>query len=140
MLELMAFLRANSFKTYIVTGGGQEFVRSFAEHTYGVPPEQVVGTAGRTAYGYDKDGKPMLMKLPKVLFVDDKMGKPEGINLVIGRRPQAAFGNSDGDRQMLEWTQAGDGGSLTMLVHHVDAEREGLYGAESKWVLSRTSS
>jgi phosphoglycolate phosphatase-like HAD superfamily hydrolase len=132
MLELMALLRANSFKTYIVTGGGQEFVRSYAEHAYGVPPEQVVGTAGRTAYGYDKEGKPILMKLPKVLFVDDKMGKPEGINLVIGRRPQAAFGNSDGDRQMLEWTLAGEGARLMMLVHHDDPEREYSYGAESK--------
>ena len=132
MLELLAFLRSKGLRTYIVTGGGQEFVRAYGEQAYGVPPEQVIGTAGRTAYGYDKDGKPTLTKLPKVLFVDDKTGKPEGINIIIGRRPQAAFGNSDGDRQMLEWTQAGDGARLMMLVHHDDAEREFKYGAESK--------
>jgi hypothetical protein len=99
---------------------------------YGVPPEQVVGTAGRTSYDYDKDGRPVLMKLPKVLFINDKVGKPEGINLMIGRRPRAAFGNSTGDQQMLEYTQAGDGARLMMLVHHDDAEREYAYGPESE--------
>jgi phosphoglycolate phosphatase-like HAD superfamily hydrolase len=132
MLELMAYLRTNGFKTYIVTGGGQEFVRVYTEQVYGVPPEQVVGSAGRTKYGYDKSGKPILTKLAKVLFIDDKAGKPEGINLVIGRRPRAAFGNSDGDRQMLEWTQAGGGARLMMLVHHDDPDREYAYGADSK--------
>ena len=106
MLEVMQYLRANGFRTYIVTGGGQEFVRVFAEPVYGVPPEQVIGSAGQTKYGYGKDGKPTLSRLPKVLLIDDKGGKPEAINLIIGRRPDAAFGNSTGDQQMLEWTQA----------------------------------
>jgi hypothetical protein len=132
MLELMRYLRANGYKTYIVTGGGQEFVRAFGEQVYGVPPEQVVGTAGKVKYGYGKDGKPILVKLPEVLYVDDEGGKPEGINLVIGRRPFAAFGNSIGDQQMLEWTQDGPGARLMMLVHHDDAEREYAYGAKSK--------
>jgi phosphoglycolate phosphatase-like HAD superfamily hydrolase len=132
MIELMAYLRENGFKTYIVTGGGQEFVRAFAEKVYGVPPEQVIGTAGKTKYEYDANGKPMLIKLPEVLLVDDKVGKPVGINLIIGRIPHAAFGNSTGDQQMLEWTQAGSGGHLMMLVHHDDAEREYAYGADSK--------
>jgi hypothetical protein len=118
-----------------VTGGGQEFVRAFAGPTYGVPPEQVIGSAGKVKYGYGPGGEPELVKLPEVLLVDDKAGKPEGINLMIGRRPVAAFGNSDGDREMLEYAQAGDDGSgarLMMLVHHDDAEREYAYGAESK--------
>jgi phosphoglycolate phosphatase-like HAD superfamily hydrolase len=132
MLELMQYLRKNGFKTYIVTGGGQEFVRAFAQQTYGVPREQVVGSMGKVKYTYDKDGKPELVKLPEVLLVDDKTGKPEGINMVIGRRPQAAFGNSTGDQQMLEYTGAGDGARLMMLVHHDDAEREYAYGAKSK--------
>jgi hypothetical protein len=132
MLEVMQYLRANGYKTYIVTGGGQEFVRVFAEHVYGVPPEQVLGSAGKVKYGYDKDGKPMLVKLPEVLLIDDQTGKPEGINLIIGRRPYAAFGNSTGDQQMLEYTQAGDGARLMMLVHHDDAEREYAYGPDSK--------
>jgi phosphoglycolate phosphatase-like HAD superfamily hydrolase len=132
MLELMQYLRNNRFKTYIVTGGGQEFVRAFASQTYGVPPEQVVGSMGKVKYSYDKDGKPELIKLPDVLLIDDKTGKPEGINMVIGRRPQCAFGNSTGDQQMLEYTGAGNGARLMMLVHHDDAEREYAYGADSK--------
>jgi hypothetical protein len=132
MLELMKYLRENGYKTYIVTGGGQEFVRAFAEPVYGVPPEQVMGSAGKTKYGYGKDGKPQLVKTPEVLLIDDKAGKPEGINFIIGRRPYAAFGNSTGDQQMLEWTQAGDGAHLLMLVHHDDASREFAYGSNSK--------
>jgi phosphoglycolate phosphatase-like HAD superfamily hydrolase len=133
MVEVMRYLRANGFKTYIVTGGGQEFVRAFAERTYGVPPEQVIGSAGKVKYEYGAGGEPELVKLPEVLLVDDKIGKPEGINLIIGRRPVAAFGNSDGDRQMLEYTQAGgDGARLMMLVRHDDADREYAYGPESK--------
>ena len=132
MIELMRYLRANGFKTYIVTGGGQEFVRAFAERVYGVPPEQVVGSMGKVKYEYDKDGRPELIKLPEVLLIDDKTGKPEGINMVIGRRPQGAFGNSTGDQQMLEYTGAGTGARLMMLVHHDDAKREYAYGAESK--------
>src|SRR5437868_5986433 len=106
--RLMRYLRANGFKTYIVTGGGQEFVRAFAGQTYDVPPEQVVGSMGKVKYRYDKEGNPELIKLPEVLLVDDKSGKPEGINMVIGRRPQAAFGNSTGDQEMLEYTGEGD--------------------------------
>jgi phosphoglycolate phosphatase-like HAD superfamily hydrolase len=132
MLELMQYLRNNGFKTYIVTGGGQEFVRAFADRVYGVPPEQVVGSMGKVKYAYDKEGRPELIKLPEVLLIDDKTGKPEGINMVIGRRPQAAFGNSTGDQQMLEYTGAGNGARLMMLVHHDDARREYAYGAESK--------
>jgi phosphoglycolate phosphatase-like HAD superfamily hydrolase len=132
MLELMQYLRKNQFKTFIVTGGGQEFVRAFAGQTYDVPPGQIVGSMGKVKYTYGKDGNPELIKLPEVLLVDDKAGKPEGINMVIGRRPQAAFGNSTGDQQMLEYTGAGDGARLMMLVHHDDAEREYAYGAESK--------
>ena len=108
MLVLLQYLRANGYKTYIVTGGGQDFVRVYSDQVYGIPPEQVVGTAGGTKYGYDKNGKPMLTKDPKLLLNDDQAGKPEGIHLMIGRRPYAAFGNSDGDRQMLEYTKAGD--------------------------------
>ncbi len=127
MLEVMAYLRANGFKTYIVTGGGQEFVRAYAEGVYDVAPEQVVGSSIVTRYEI-KDGKPELMRLPKVFFIDDGDGKAVGINLFIGQRPYAAFGNSDGDREMLEWTGAGDGVRLKMLVHHDDAEREYAYG------------
>jgi phosphoglycolate phosphatase-like HAD superfamily hydrolase len=132
MLEAMQYLRANGYKTYIVTGGGQDFVRVYAEQVYGIPPEQVVGTAGGTKYGYGKGGRPMLIKEPRLLLNDDKAGKPEGIHLMIGRRPYAAFGNSDGDRQMLEYTQAGDGARLMMLVHHDDVTREYAYGPKSK--------
>ena len=132
MLEVMQYLRDSGYRTYIVTGGGQEFVRAIAQPVYGVPPEQVIGSAGQTKYGYAKDGQPMLVKIPKVLLVDDKAGKPEALNLIIGRRPYAAFGNSSGDQQMLEWTQAGDGARLMVLVHHDDATREYAYGAASK--------
>jgi phosphoglycolate phosphatase-like HAD superfamily hydrolase len=128
MQEVLQYLRANGYKTYIVTGGGQDFVRVYAEQTYGIPPEQVVGTAGGTKYGYAKDGKPFLTKEPKLLLNDNNAGKPEGIHLMIGRRPYAAFGNSTGDRQMLEYTKAGDGARLSMLVLHDDATREYAYG------------
>jgi phosphoglycolate phosphatase-like HAD superfamily hydrolase len=128
MQEVLGYLRANGYKTYIVTGGGQDFVRVYAEQTYGIPPEQVVGTAGGTVFGYDKEGKPTLTKEPKLLLNDNDAGKPEGIHLVIGRRPVIAFGNSTGDRQMLEYTNAGDGPRLSMLVLHDDAEREYAYG------------
>jgi phosphoglycolate phosphatase-like HAD superfamily hydrolase len=128
MIEVLKYLRANGFKTYIVTGGGQDFVRVYSEATYGIPPEQVVGTAGGTKYGYAKDGKPFLTKEPKLLLNDNNAGKPEGIHLMIGRRPHAAFGNSTGDRQMLEYTKAGDGERLAMLVLHDDASREYAYG------------
>jgi phosphoserine phosphatase len=128
MLEVMRYLRASGFKTYIVTGGGQDFVRAFSEQTYGIPSEQVVGTMGGTKYGYAADGTPILTKEPRLLLNDDKAGKPEGIHLMIGRRPYAAFGNSTGDRQMLEYTGAGHGTRLMMLVLHDDAEREYAYG------------
>jgi len=128
MLEVMKYLRANGYKTYIVTGGGQDFVRVYSEQVYGIPPEQVVGTAGGTKFGYTKDGTPFLTKEPKLLLNDDRAGKPEGIHLMIGRRPHAAFGNSTGDQQMLEYTTAGDGARLGMLVLHDDATREYAYG------------
>jgi len=128
MLEVLQYLRDNGFKTYIVTGGGQDFVRVYAQKAYGIPPEQVIGTAGGTKYSYDRDGKPFLTKEPKLLLNDNNAGKPEGIHLEIGRRPRAAFGNSTGDRQMLEYTGAGDGPRLMMLVLHDDAQREYAYG------------
>jgi phosphoglycolate phosphatase-like HAD superfamily hydrolase len=128
MLEVLRYLRDNAYKTYIVTGGGQDFVRVYAEKVYGIPPEQVVGTAGGTKYGYGKDGKPFLTKDAKLLLNDNNAGKPEGIHLMIGRRPYAAFGNSTGDRQMLQWTGAGSGARLKMLVLHDDAAREYAYG------------
>jgi phosphoglycolate phosphatase-like HAD superfamily hydrolase len=128
MQEVMKYLRANGYKTFIVTGGGQDFVREYAEETYGIPPEQVVGSAGETKYGYDKDGKPVLTKEAKVLLIDDGPGKPQAIHLMIGRRPHAAFGNTAGDQQMLEYTKAGDGARLSMLVLHDDAMREYAYG------------
>ena len=128
MQEVLSYLRANGYKTYIVTGGGQDFVRVYSERVYGIPPEQVVGSAGGTKYGYDKSGKPFLTKEPKLLLNDDHAGKPEGIHLMIGRRPHAAFGNSAGDQQMLEYTKAGDGARLAMLVLHDDATREYAYG------------
>ncbi|MGA9855128.1 MAG: HAD family hydrolase [Gammaproteobacteria bacterium] len=127
MLEVMQYLRANGFRTYIVTGGGQEFVRVYSEQVYGVPPEQVVGSSIVTKYELN-DGKPVLMREPKVFFIDDGPGKAIGINLFIGKRPNAAFGNSSGDAQMLQWTQAGDGARLEMLVLHDDAKREYAYG------------
>ncbi|WP_254972430.1 HAD family phosphatase [Cyanobium sp. Candia 9D4] len=128
MQELLRYLRAHGFKTYIVTGGGQDFVRVFAEEVYGIPPEQVIGSAGATRYGYDAQGRPFLTKEPRLLLNDNDAGKPEGIQLMIGRRPIAAFGNSTGDRQMLEYTKAGDGARLSMLVLHDDARREYAYG------------
>jgi phosphoserine phosphatase len=127
MLELLAYLRANGFKTYIVSGGGVEFMRPMTEAVYGIPPEQVVGSTVKTRYEI-KDGKPVLMRLPEIDFIDDKAGKPVGINNNIGRRPIAAFGNSSGDREMLEWTGAGAGARLMMLVFHDDAVREYAYG------------
>ena len=128
MQELMRYLRSNGYKTYIVTGGGQDFLRSYSEQVYGVPPEQVVGSALGTTYSYDKTGKPILTKEPRLLLNDNDAGKPESIHLMIGRRPYAAFGNSTGDRQMLEYTKAGDGARLAMLVLHDDAKREYAYG------------
>jgi phosphoglycolate phosphatase-like HAD superfamily hydrolase len=127
MLELLEYLRANGFKTYIVSGGGIEFMRPMTEATYGVPPEQVVGSSIKTKFEM-QDGKPVLMRLPEIDFIDDKAGKPVGINKFIGRRPIAAFGNSAGDREMLEWTGAGGGARLMMLVLHDDAKREYAYG------------
>ena len=133
MLEVMQYLRANGFRTYIVTGGGQEFVRAYSERVYGVPPDQVVGSSIVTKF-VDTGDKPVLMREPKVFFIDDGPGKAIGINLFIGKRPIAAFGNSGntdfsaGDAQMLEWTQAGDGAQLMMLVLHDDAKREYAYG------------
>ena len=131
MLELMAYLRANGFKTFIVSGGGIEFMRPWTEKVYGVPPEQVVGSSIKTKFEM-KDGKPVLMRLPEINFIDDKTGKPVGINEHIGRRPIAAFGNSDGDREMLEYTAGGAGARYCLLVHHDDADREFAYGAASK--------
>ena len=128
MQEVLKYLRANGYKTWIVTGGGQDFVRQYSEQVYGIPPEQVVGTAGGTKYGYAKDGKPFLTKEPKLLLNDNNAGKVEGIHLMIGRRPHMAVGNTSGDRQMLEYTKAGDGARLSMLVMHDDAEREYAYG------------
>ena len=127
MLEVLEYLRENGFRTYIVTGGGQEFVRVISEQTYGIPIEQVVGSSIVTRYE-EQDGAPVLMREPKVFFIDDKDGKAIGINLFIGKRPYAAFGNSGGDREMLEWTGAGDRARLKMLVLHDDAEREYAYG------------
>ena len=128
MQEVLKYLRDNGYKTYIATGGGQDFVRVYSEATYGIPPEQIVGTAGGTKYGYDKDGKPFLTKEPRLLLNNNNAGKPEGIHLMIGRRPNAAFGNSTGDREMLEYTAAGDGARLAVLVLHDDAQREYAYG------------
>ncbi len=127
MLELLAYLRANGFKTFIVSGGGVEFMRPMTEKVYGIPPEQVVGSTIKTKYE-KQDGKPVLMRLPEIGFIDDKAGKPVGINTFIGRRPIAAFGNSAGDREMLEWTGAGGGARLMMLVFHDDDKREYAYG------------
>jgi len=128
MVEVLRYLRDNGYKTYIVTGGGQDFVRVYSERVYGIPPEQVVGTAGGTKFEYGKDGKPFLTKEPKLLLNDNNAGKPEGIHLMVGRRPYAAFGNSTGDREMLEWTGAGAGARLMMLLLHDDAIREYAYG------------
>ncbi|HSL19799.1 MAG TPA: HAD family hydrolase [Methylomirabilota bacterium] len=130
MLELLDYLRANGFTTYIVSGGGIEFMRPWTERVYGIPPEQVVGSSIVTAYEV-RDGEPVLVRQQEIDFIDDKEGKPVGINSHIGRRPIAAFGNSDGDFQMLEWTTAGDRARLGVLIHHTDAEREWAYDRDS---------
>jgi hypothetical protein len=129
-LELLDYLRANGFKTFIVSGGGVEFMRVFAEKAYGIPPEQVVGSSGVVVLE-ERDGTPVLVKQPEVEFVDDGPGKPVGINRFIGKRPIFAFGNSDGDLQMLQWTAAGDGPRFMAIVHHTDAEREWAYDRAS---------
>jgi phosphoglycolate phosphatase-like HAD superfamily hydrolase len=131
MVELLAYLRANGFKTFIVSGGGIEFMRPWAERAYGIPPEQVVGSSGATKFQMGADGKPVLVKEAKIEFVDDGPGKPVGINRFIGRRPIFAFGNSDGDQQMLEWTAAGKGPRFAGIVHHTDAAREWAYDRQS---------
>ena len=131
MLELLTYLRANGFKTFIVSGGGIEFMRPWTEAVYGIPPEQVVGSSIKTKFEL-RDGKPVLVRLPELNFIDDNVGKPVGIHQHIGRRPIAAFGNSDGDLQMLQWTTAGSGARFALIVHHTDAERE--------WAYDRTSS
>jgi phosphoglycolate phosphatase-like HAD superfamily hydrolase len=130
MLELLAYLRAEGFKTFIVSGGGIDFLRVFAEKTYGIPPEQVVGSSIKAGYEV-RNGKPVIVKLPEMNFIDDKEGKPVGIHQHIGRRPIFAAGNSDGDFQMLEWTTAGEGARFGMLVHHDDGDREFAYDRES---------
>jgi hypothetical protein len=128
MLEVLSFFRTKGYKTYIVSGGGQDFVRGYSNRVYGIPPEQVVGSAAGLKYVYDKRGRPFLTREPKLLLDDDNAGKPEDIHLEIGLRPHAAFGNSTGDRQMLEYTKAGDGMRLAMIVLHDDAKREYAYG------------
>jgi phosphoglycolate phosphatase-like HAD superfamily hydrolase len=130
MLELLDYLRANGFKTFIVSGGGIEFMRPWTEKVYGIPPEQVIGSSIRTKFEV-RDGKPVLVRLPEIDFIDDKAGKPVGIQTHIGRRPLAAFGNSDGDLQMLQWTAAGPGARFCLYVHHTDAEREWAYDRQS---------
>lgn len=131
MIELLAYLRANGFKTFIVSGGGIDFMRAFAENVYGIPPEQVIGSTGKLKYEL-RDGKPVLVKLPALEFLDDKEGKPIAIQRIIGRRPIVAFGNSDGDLQMLQWTCASNAARLCVYIHHTDAARE--------WAYDRTSS
>ncbi len=130
MLELLTYLRANDFKVYIVSGGGIEFLRVFAEDVYDVPAENVIGSSIKTRYEVH-DGKPVLIRLPEINFIDDKEGKPVGINQHIGRRPIFAAGNSDGDLQMLQWTAAGEGRRFCLLVHHTDAKREWKYDRTS---------
>jgi hypothetical protein len=130
MLEVLAYLRANGFKTYIVSGGGIEFMRPWTNEAYGVPPEQVIGSSIRTRFEI-RDGKPVLVRLPEIDFIDDKAGKPVGINTFIGRRPIAAFGNSDGDLQMLQWTTSGPGRRFGLIVHHDDKAREYAYDRDS---------
>jgi len=130
MLELLDYLRANGFKTFIVSGGGVEFMRAWVENVYGIPPEQVVGSSGKLKWEM-RDTGPVIVKLPEIDFIDDKEGKPVGIQKFIGRRPIFAFGNSDGDHQMLQWTAAGSGARFMGLVHHTDAEREWAYDRES---------
>lgn len=130
MLEVLDYLRANGFKTFIVSGGGIEFMRPWTEAVYGIPPEQVIGSSIKTKFDV-RDGEPVLVRLPEVNFIDDKAGKPVGINQHIGRRPVMAFGNSDGDLQMLQWTTAGTGPRIGVIVHHTDAEREWAYDRAS---------
>ena len=130
MLEVLDYLRANGFKTFITSGGGIEFMRPWVEEVYGIPPEQVVGSSIKVEFEV-RDGQPVLMRLPEIDFIDDKEGKPVGIHKFIGRRPVAAFGNSDGDFQMLEWTTAGEGARLGVIIHHTDAEREWAYDRDS---------
>lgn len=131
MLEVMSYLHAQQFKVYLVTGSGQDFARVIAKMAYHMQPDQVIGTTFKTKYT-NEHGKPVLLKIPEILFVDDKTGKPEAINLFLGKKPIIAFGNSDGDEQMLEWTQSGSGLRLMLLVKHDDAKREYAYGPESK--------
>lgn len=131
MLEVLQYFKDNGFANYIVSGGGQEFIRTYAEQVYQILPERVIGSVGSIKYEY-MDGIPVLLKEPKILIEDNYSGKPEFIYILIGKRPVAAFGNSNGDRQMLEWTQAGQGKTIELLVHHDDAEREYAYGADSK--------
>jgi len=131
MLELLAYLRTNGFKTFIVSGGWIDFMRPWSERIYGIPPEQVIGSSIKTKFEL-RNGKPVLVLLPEINLIDDNVGKPVGINQYIGRRPIASFGNSDGDLQMLQWTTAGSGARFALLVHHTDAERE--------WAYDRTSS
>jgi len=130
MLELLGYLRANGYKTYIVSGGGIEFMRPWVEKAYGIPPEQVIGSSIKSQFEI-RDGKPILMRLPELNFINDKAGKPVGINQHIGRRPIMAFGNSDGDLQMLQWTTAGIGPRFALYIHHTDAEREWAYDRDS---------
>jgi phosphoserine phosphatase len=130
MLELLAYLRSNGFKTYIVSGGGIEFMRPWTEQVYGIPPEQVIGSSVKTEFEM-RDGIPVLVRQPEINFINDKGGKPVGINQFIGRRPIATFGNSDGDLQMLQWSSAGTGLSFGLIVHHTDAEREWAYDRNS---------
>jgi hypothetical protein len=130
MLELLDYLRDQGFKTFIVSGGGIEFMRPWVEEVYGIPPEQVIGSSIKVKYEL-RDGEPVLVRLPEIDFIDDKAGKPVGIHKFVGRRPVAAFGNSDGDLQMLQWTTAGAGPRLGVLIHHTDGERE--------WAYDRTS-
>lgn len=131
MLEVINYLQANNFTVYIVSGGGQEFMRAFAQNVFNIPLEKVIGSAGTNKYVYN-NGNPMLTKQPGILFINNESGKPETINLFIGKKPIIAFGNSDGDRQMLEWTQSGPGKRLMLLVHHDDAKREYAYDTQSK--------
>jgi hypothetical protein len=136
MLELLAYLRANAFKTFIVSGGGIEFMRPWTESVYGVPPEQVVGSSIKTKFQM-RDGRPELFRLGEINFIDDNVGKPVGINEYIGRRPIAAFGNSDGDLEMLQWTTMAGGRRLGLIVHHTDADREYAYDLTRRWTPPR---
>lgn len=130
MLELLQYLRTQGFKTFIVSGGGIEFMRPWAERVYGIPPEQIIGSSIKTRFA-QREGRPVLARLSELNFIDDKEGKPVGIQQHIGRRPLAAFGNSDGDLQMLQWTAAGPGARLCVFIHHTDAEREAAYDRAS---------